>query len=98
MVLKVGTINDLRKMEKIVDDYIKHLTTHTKSLLARIVRIFTVKTLDFSVNDSFILMESVRPLEKHTSFDIKGFVEGRSLADEGIANHSFGKDQDLLAS
>jgi hypothetical protein len=56
LVLKIASISDLRKMEKIVDDYIKHLTTHSKSLLAKIIRVFTVRTLDFDVNDGFILM------------------------------------------
>lgn len=97
-VLKLVTMNDLRKLEKIVDDYVKYVTASPQTLLARILRVFTMKTLDFDTNDAFILMQSVRPAGKHVVFDVKGCIEGRWLAEEGIVSTSFGRDQDLLDS
>lgn len=44
-------------------------------------------------------MESFRPRYLHTAYDIKGFIEGRSiLEDESVPNEYFGKDQELMAS
>jgi len=55
-----------------VDDYIKYLTNNQQSLLARIIKAFTVRTLDFDINDGYLLMECIRPAGKHIAFDVKG--------------------------
>jgi hypothetical protein len=55
-----------------VDDYVKYLTNNQQSLLARIIKAFTVRTLDFDINDGYLLMECIRPAGKHIAFDVKG--------------------------
>lgn len=97
-VLKLVTVNDLRKMEKILDDYVQHILANPQTLLAKTVKVFTLRTTDYDVNDGYLLMECVRPACKHMAFDIKGSLEGRSHAEEGLPIHSFGKDFDLLNS
>lgn len=73
-VIKAVTILDVKKLEKILDDYITYFRTNPHSLIAPILRVFTVKTPDLSVHDYFILMESVRPVSEHFSYDVKGLL------------------------
>jgi hypothetical protein len=54
--------------------------------------VFTVKTIDFNVNDFVILMESVRPGVEHTAYDVKGLLEGREMEEGEVTTTKFGKD------